>query len=187
MAKSTKTTASKSRGSKKAARSAPQKGSAKKTRAAPAKRAQARSAPTKSATKRSPRNQAAPAQSWTSSVGALLTSQLGREILADVLDSAAGVLRRNRDVAQQVAASGEAALDSGRDMATAAFDASTNVAGEVASATRGIAQTAAGALAELASDAMNAMTSGAAGTGRGRGGRGGRGSKKRNEGGRSGS
>jgi hypothetical protein len=162
MAKSTKSTSSNTRGSKKTAgRSAARKGAAKKRGAGSGTRTQAKSARGQSSTKRSAGQRAKPAaENWAASVGSLLGTQLGREILADVLDAAAGVLRRNRELAQSVADSGEAALESGREMATAAFTASTNVAGDVASAARDMAQTAAGALADLTTEAMRTMVPG---------------------------
>jgi hypothetical protein len=161
MAKSTKSTSSKTRGSKKTpARSAAKKGAAKKRSAGATKRTQAKSAGSKGAAKRSAAQRTGPAENWAASVGSLLGTQLGREILADVLDAAAGVLRRNRELAQSVAATGEAALESGREMATAAFTTSTNVAGDVASAARDMAQTAAGALADLTTEAMRTMVPG---------------------------
>jgi hypothetical protein len=161
MAKSTKSTSSKTRGSKKTpARSAAKKGAANKRGAGPTKRTQAKSKQATSSAKRSAGQRANLSENWAASVGSLLGTQLGREILADVLDAAAGVLRRNRELAQSVAATGEAALESGREMTNAAFTASTNVAGDVASAARDMAQTAAGALAGLTSEAMRTMVPG---------------------------
>jgi hypothetical protein len=112
MAKSTKSTSSKTRSSKKApVRSAAKKGAANKRGAGSTKRTQARSTRATSSAKRSAAQRANPAENWAASVGSLLGTQLGREILADVLDAAAAVLRRNRELAQSVAASGEAALE----------------------------------------------------------------------------
>jgi hypothetical protein len=148
MAKSTKSTPSKTRAG---AKTKPRV-SAKKEGAPQRRGARARAASKKSAPKQVSRT-----EGWASSVGSLLTSQPGREILADVLDAAAGVLRRNREVAQQVVASGEAAVESGRELATAAFRAGTTAADEVAAATRGVAETAAGALAELAGEALRTL------------------------------
>src|SRR5215212_9093218 len=90
MAKSTKSTPSKTRAGGKAKPRAP----AKKGGTPQRRGAQARAASKKSARRQSPQT-----ESWASSVGSLLTSQPGREILAEVLDAAAGVLRRNREIA----------------------------------------------------------------------------------------
>lgn len=148
MAKSTKSTPSKARAGGKSK----QRTSAKKSAPRKSRGAQARTA-----SKRAARKQTPQAETWAASIGSLLSSQPGREILADVLDAAAGVLRRNREITQQVVASGEAALESGRDLATAAFRASTSAADEMTSAARGMAETAAERLAELAGDTVRTI------------------------------
>lgn len=147
MAKSTKSTSSKARGGRKAQ----ERAGSKKTAAQPRRGGQARAGAKKSA-----RRQTAQTESWANSVSSLLSTQAGREILADVFDAAAGVLRRNREIAQQVVASGGAALQAG-----------TNAAGDVTSAARGMAQSAAGSLADLASETVRAILPGEAGRGRG--------------------
>ena len=156
MAKSTKSTPSKARGGGKTKQRAPAKKSPAPPRpqAAPQRRQASKA---RTASKKSARKSAPQTESWASSVGSLMTSQVGREILADVLDAAAGVLRRNREITEQVVASGGAALESGRELATAAFRAGTSAADDVASATRGMAESAAGTLAELAGEAVRTM------------------------------
>jgi hypothetical protein len=92
-------------------------------------------------------------QSWGSLLNTLVTSSLGRAILADVLVAAADALRKDRpnlqqaveDGAQQTAQAGAAAIDAGTD---------------VASATVTLAQSAAGALAEMVTDATRDMLPG---------------------------
>jgi hypothetical protein len=153
--------ASKARASKGAAsskRSTPGKGAASKRRStakltgakAPGRRTQARS------------------ESWASSMSTLLSSDLSREVVAEVLDAAAGVLRQNREVGRQVQATGQTMLERstgsasnavrvGTEVASGAVDAGT----EIAAAAAHMAQTAAGALAAMATNAMLNMMPGA--------------------------
>ena len=71
-----------------------------------------------------------------SALGTLLTSQLGREVLADALIAAAGAaaaaLVKNRPTAAQVSGAGKAAAAAGADAATATRDAVQDAAGMVA-------------------------------------------------------
>lgn len=100
------------------------------------------------------------AESWANSVGSLLTSPLGREILADVLDAASAVLRRDRG-GQQVTGAVNAIADTGSDIVSTAADVSTDVASgamdagiTIASAMADMAETAAGSLAAMATGAV---------------------------------
>ncbi len=112
--------------------------------------------------------QQAQAASWASSVGSLLNSQLGREILADVLDAASAVLRRDRR-GQQVERTVNAVADAGSDIASTAVDVSTDIASgaveagaTIASAVTDMAETAAGTLASMATGAVLDMVGGEA-------------------------
>jgi hypothetical protein len=125
--------------SKKAGRPAAQE------RAVPTKRgARKQSVPTKAGTRARgrPRKSSPQSQSWFPAFGTLITSPLGREILADVLEAAAAVLRKQREVAKQVADAGEAAV---------------KTTGEVASLSRDMAQATAGALADATTDALRSL------------------------------
>jgi len=158
MAKSTKTTPSKSRsgGDKttssknRSGRKANRRAAAKKS-SAPQSRTRAR-ASTKASAKRPQDN-----EGWVHSIGSLLDSQAGRAILADVLDAAAGALRRNSEAAQQMIASGEAAIDSGRELAGSAVRAGTTAAEGAASAARELAETAIERLADLVGGAARSL------------------------------
>ncbi|HEX2134692.1 MAG TPA: hypothetical protein VHG30_02140 [Microvirga sp.] len=121
MARSTKSTSSKARGGRKA-----QERPAAKKAAAP----QRRGGQARAGAKKTARRQTAQNESWANSVSSLLHTQAGREILADVLDAAAGVLRRNREIAQQVVASGGAALEAGTNAAQSAASSLADLAGE---------------------------------------------------------
>src|SRR5688572_26762126 len=116
MARTAKTTASGARASKNAgggARSkkqaAPAARSTQKTRAPSRKRASSESS----------------SQSWGSFLNDLVTSSLGREILADVLIAAAAALKKDRPVVQQAledgvqraAQAGASAVGAGTDVA----------------------------------------------------------------------
>jgi hypothetical protein len=105
-------------------------------------------------------------ESWANSIGSLLNSPLGREILADVLDAASAVLRRDRS-GQQVAGAVNAVADAGADAASTAMEVSTDVASgamdagaKIASAVSDIAETAAGSLAAIATGAVLDMLPG---------------------------
>ena len=150
-----KTRGSKGAASKKNAR--PGKGPARKPRAA-SKRTPARVQPGRAQPK---------PESWAASVGSLVTSQLGREILADVLNAAADVLRQNRAMSQQAQVAGRAVVDRGTDLASTAAQVGTEAASgavdtgaQITAAAVDIAQTAAGALATVATSAVLNMLPG---------------------------
>jgi hypothetical protein len=112
------------------------------------------------------------AKSWAAGVGSLLTSEPGREILADMLNAAAGVLRQNRGVGQQAQEAGRGMVDRGTDLASTAVQVGTEAASgavdtgaEITAAAVDMAQTAAGTLASVATSAMLNMLPGA-GTGK---------------------
>jgi hypothetical protein len=103
-------------------------------------------------------------------VGSLLTSQLSREILADVLNAAANVLRQNRMMSQPAPEVGRA-VDRGTELASTAVQVGTEAASgavdtgvEITAAAVDIAQRAAGTLATIATNAALNMLPGA-GTG----------------------
>jgi hypothetical protein len=122
-------------------------------------------------------------------VGSLLTSQLGREILADVLNAAAGVLRQTREINEQGQETGQAMIARGTDLASTAVEVGTKAASgavdtgaEITAAAVDIAQTAAGTLATVATNAVLNMLPGAGSRdddARGRGG--GKGRSERDE------
>ena len=148
-AASTKTRASAGAASKKNAGAG--KGPARQPRAA-SKRTQTRA--------QSRRGQPQ-AESWAAGVGSLLTSEVGREILADMLNAAAGVLRQNRGTGQQAQEAGRAMVDRGTDLASTAVQVGTEAASgaveagaEITAAAVDIAQTAAETLATVATGAV---------------------------------
>src|SRR5215211_4346305 len=100
-----KTGATKARASKQAANSAA---------------ARQQSASKRTARKPQGRTRVPQPENWAASVGTLLTSDLSREILAEVLNAAAGVLRQNRQVGQQVQNVGQAMLGSSAESASSA-------------------------------------------------------------------
>ena len=107
-------------------------------------------------------------ESWAASVGTLISSQLGRDILADVLTAAARVLRENREVAYEAQQAGRAMIDRGADVASTTAQVGTEVAAgavnagaQVTSAAVDVAQAAAGSLAEMATNAVLNMIPGA--------------------------
>ena len=104
-------------------------------------------------------------------MGSLVTSELGREILADMLNAAAGVLRQHRGTGQQAQEAGRAMVDRGTDLATMAVQVGTVVTSgavdtgaEITAAAVDMAQTAAETLATVATSAVLNMLPGA-GTG----------------------
>jgi hypothetical protein len=156
MARSPRPTPSKTRAARKArggnsgaakTRRASQ-GASKKTASTkggpPAKQRAQRTPATSRGRKGQPQN-----ENWVAGISSLMTSQLGREILADVLDAAAGVLRQNRQIGQEVEVAGRAMIDTGADAASTAVQIGTEVAsgaaqagGEIAAAATEIAQAA---------------------------------------------
>ena len=178
MARSPRPTSSKARGGQKAraggntgsAETRASEGPASKKRRttrkgpAPQARASSQRTPAKAQGKR----RQPQAESWAASVGSLINSQLGREILADVLNAAAGVLRQNRQMGQQAQEAGRAVIDRGTDAASTAVQVGTEVASGavntgvgITSAAVDIAQAAAGTLATVATEAMLNMLPGA--------------------------
>ena len=100
-------------------------------------------------------------------MGSLLTSELGREIMADMLNAAAGVLRQNRGPGQQAQEARRAIVEGGTDVATTAMQVGTEAASgavdtgaEITAAAVDMAQTAAGALATVATSAVLNMLPG---------------------------
>jgi hypothetical protein len=164
MARSPRTTASKARAGSKARRNTAPKA------AAPSKKATAKRAPAKKASSKRTGSKAqakrpqAQAENWAGSVGSLLTSQVGREVLAEVLEAAVSVLRRVRDTGQQIANTGGAAVDAGSSTVSSAVDVTTDVASgaietgtEIASATADMMQTAVGTLANIATSGVRSL------------------------------
>jgi hypothetical protein len=94
--------------------------------------------------------QAGGAENLLAAFSTLAGSALGREIIADVLESAATALRKDRGNIRQE-------IESGVERATEAAGSTVDVATEVASGTMGLAQTAAGVLAEVATDTARSM------------------------------
>ena len=154
-AASTKTRASAGTASKK--NTGAGKGLARQPRAA-SKRTQIRA---------QPRRGQPQAESWAAGVGSVLTSELGREILADMLNAAAGVLRQNRGTGQQAQEAGRGMIEGGTDLASTAVQVGTEAASgavdagaEITAAAVDMAQTAAGTLATVAASAMLNMLPG---------------------------
>jgi hypothetical protein len=146
-------------------------------RTAAAAEAQRTTAPgRKAASPRSPsknrgRETTQQAESWAANVGSLVVSEVGRQILAEMLDAAARALRENRAVAREVQAAGEAIIDRGAETASTVVQVGAEVASgtveagtEVASAAATMARTAAEALATVATNAALNMFSVASGS-----------------------
>ena len=96
----------------------------------------------------------------------MLNSSLGREILADVLDAASEVLRRDRG-GRQVAQAVNTAAEAGADAAATAGDVGTEVASgamdagaRITSSMADMAETAVGSLAAMATGAVLDMLPG---------------------------
>lgn len=96
------------------------------------------------------RQQPAKSQNWGSAISSLVTSSLGREILADVLEAAAAALKRERPGLQAA----------GAEQIARAGEAATNIGTEIASGTAALAQTAVGVLAEVVSDTARSVLPG---------------------------
>lgn len=101
-------------------------------------------------------------------MGSLLTSELGRAILADVLNATADALRQNRDMSRQTQEAGQAMIVRGTDLASTAMQVSTQTASgavdtsaEITAAAVDVTQTAAGTLASVATNAVLNMLPGA--------------------------
>jgi hypothetical protein len=101
-------------------------------------------------------------------VDSLLSSELGREILADMLNAAAGVLRQHRGTGQQTQEAGQAIVDRGTALATTAVQVGREAASgavdagvEITAAAVDIVQTAAGTLSTVTTGAVLNMLPGA--------------------------
>jgi len=81
-------------------------------------------------------------QNLSGMVQALVTSSMGREVLADVLEAVAGALRKARADVQD-------AMEAGASAASAAGDSAVNVGTEMATGTVALVQTATEALADI--------------------------------------
>ena len=102
------------------------------------------------ATKRRPRAGATGEQNWSSALTALVSSSLGREILADVLEAAAGALRRAQGNMQEAIAAGTSA-------ASEASDTAVSVSSELVSGTAAVAQTATEVLGDVVTAAARSL------------------------------
>jgi hypothetical protein len=114
-----------------------------------------------SASKRRARKAARAGQSWPAALETLVSSSQGRNILAEVLEAAAGALRKGQGELQENVATGARAM---RDVSGAAIDAGT----EVVKGTAGLAQTATEVLADVVTSAARSLLpeSGEGGTSR---------------------
>ena len=92
----------------------------------------------------------APDRSWTETLQTLVTSSLGREILADVLEASAGALRKARTDAQD-------AMEAGALATTAAGQAATSVGTEMATGAAALVQTATETLADLVTSTASSL------------------------------
>ncbi len=115
----------------------------------------------RAASKTSRRKRHSQSEGWASSIGSLGGSDLGREILADVLEAATAVLRKSRQAGEDAASTMRATADAGVEYATDAVEAGADVAsgamdaGErITGAAVDMAEAAAGALATMATGAM---------------------------------
>ena len=144
MARPTKTTASGTRTGKKA-----EGGAASKRQTAPTARVTQK---TRASSRRRVSSESS-SQSWGSLLNTLVTSSLGREILADVLIAAAAALKKDRPIVQR-------AFEEGVQKAAQAGATAVGAGTDVASATATLAQSAAGALAEIVTDAARDMLPG---------------------------
>jgi hypothetical protein len=158
MARAAKKTPAKERGSAKAA-----------TRPATQKRAPTNAKTTQKRTSKT-RSQKQTADTGTllNAVSNLAGSALGREIIADVLEAAAGALRKQRVNVGRV-------IGAGAEQVSEAAGTAADVATEAVAGTVGLAQAAAGVLAEVVTDAAQSVLPGSStsdngrGKGRGRG------------------
>jgi hypothetical protein len=116
------------------------------------------------------RGTAQQAESWAANVGSLVVSEVGRQILAEMLDAAASALRQNRAVGREVQKAGQAMIDRGAETASTAVQVGGEIAAgaveagsEVAGAATTMARTAAEALAAVATSAALNMFPGGTG------------------------
>ena len=128
----------------------------------------ARSTSKRGAAKGAGRRSQAQTAAWAAGLGPILSSQLGREILADVLNAAAAVLRQNRQIGRQVQEAGQTMIDRGTDLASTALNVGSEVAAgavdtgvEITAAAVEMAQAAAGTLAAASTNAMRNVLPGA--------------------------
>jgi hypothetical protein len=101
---------------------------------------------------RKSREQSGLPENLLGAMSTLVGSAGGRQIVADVLEAVASVLRKTREGVAQVAEQGSGAASS-----------AAGVAGEVVSGTVDLAQTAAGVLADVATSAARSMMPGSMG------------------------
>jgi hypothetical protein len=80
----------------------------------------------------------------------LVTSSLGREILADVLEASAGALRKARADARD-------AMEAGATAATAAGQTATSVGSEMATGAAALVQTATETLADIVTSTASSL------------------------------
>jgi hypothetical protein len=120
-----------------------QKRSAAKGAAAGTKASAATGARKRSASKAQKRRPSEQPQSWSGVVASLVTSAMGRAILADVLEAAAAALRKERPGFEQA----------GADQMASAREAATSAGSEIVSGTAALAQRAVSVLTEAAADA----------------------------------
>jgi hypothetical protein len=92
-------------------------------------------------------------QNWSGALETLVSSSLGRDILADALEAAAGALRRGRGELQETVAASARAI---RDTSSAAIDAGT----EVVTGAANLAQSAAEALADAVTSSARSLLPG---------------------------
>jgi hypothetical protein len=136
--------ASKARsGSKSRSRSEAPVGTKAQRRASTANKAQRGTAQKRSAAKSQPRRKSEQTQSWGGALATMITSQLGRDILSDVLEAAAAALRKERP-GQQTSTDARNAPDT--------TDSPVSVAAELAAGSAALASTAVNVLAGAVTD-----------------------------------
>jgi len=81
-------------------------------------------------------------QNLTSTLQTLVSSPVGREVLADILEAAAGALRKARADVQDI-------MEASASAATAAGETATSVGAEMATGAAALVQTATETLADL--------------------------------------
>ena len=91
-------------------------------------------------------------QSWGSLIASLVTSTLGRAILADVLEAAAAALKKERPGLEQA----------GADQIARAGEAATSAGSEIVSGTAALAQRAVSVLTEAAAERLSIALKGMA-------------------------
>jgi hypothetical protein len=143
-----------SRGGKGRGRAKPQSGaraqkrSAAKDTAAKAATPTRKGAQKRTASKPERRRPSEQSQGWGSAVASLVTSALGRAILADVLEAAAAALKKERPEFERA----------GVDQIASPGEAATSVGSEMMSGTAALAQRAVSVLTEAVTEkALNAL------------------------------